>query len=191
MNAIGTRVRDHLVERRGLDAELVDDCNRRGLIYADRRMNAVFVARNAAGIVTGAEISGIQPRPGGSGFKGMAPGSRKARGGFWLTADADAPASALLAESALDALSAMSIPAASTASAVMSTAGLSTAVPRWLEAFDFERIFCGYDADSAGDDAAAAMARSDPRVRRIRPEGAKDWNDMLRKAGVPTEGGAP
>ena len=35
--------------------------------------------------------------------------------------------------------------------------------------------------ESAGDAAAERLALSDPRVVRLRPSGAKDWNDMLRR----------
>ena len=33
---------------------------------------------------------------------------------------------------------------------------------------------------AAGDDAARAMTAGDPRVRCVRPEGARDWNELLK-----------
>lgn len=53
---------------------------RAGLLHADARRNAVFVCRDAAGTLTGAELLGTRPDSGGRTFKGLAPGSRKARG---------------------------------------------------------------------------------------------------------------
>ena len=64
---------------------------------------------------------------------------------------------------------------------VVPVAGVCTAVLQWLEAFGRTRIDCGFDADSAGDQAADALARRETMVRRLRPEcSAKDWNDRIR-----------
>ena len=182
-------VRDSLVRTRGLDPGALGDGHAAGLVYADGRRNAVFVARDAAGRTTGAEIVGTRRVEGRRGFKGMAPGSRKARGGFWLAARDGEPASALLVESAVDALSVLTRPPRGPGHAlVVSTAGVCTAVPQWLEAFGLARIDCGFDADDAGDQAADALAHRDIRVWRLRPEGgAKDWNDRIRKPEASTE----
>ena len=40
------------------------------------------------------------------------------------------------------------------------------------------KIYCGFDADEAGDTAAAAMLRMHGSVHRLRPP-AHDWNDAL------------
>lgn len=176
-------VRDSLVRNRGLDPSALDDGHASGIVYADGRRNAVFVARDAAGRTTGAEIVGTRRAEGWPGFKGMAPGSRKARGAFWLAVRDGDPASALLVESAVDALSVLTQPPPGPGhDLVVSTAGVCTAVPQWLEAFDLTRIGCGFDADDAGDQAADALAHRDTRVWRLRPEGgANDWNDRIRK----------
>ena len=174
-------VRDHLARVRGLDPGPLDDGCASGLVYADDRRNAVFVARDATGRVTGAEIVGTRQRKGRRGFKAMAPGSRKAKGGFRLATQDGEPASALLVESAIDALSVLTQPPPGSAhSLIVSTAGVRTTVPQWLEAFGLDRIDCGFDADSAGDQAADTLARCDARVRRLRPD-AGDWNDRIRK----------
>ena len=39
-------------------------------------------------------------------------------------------------------------------------------------------LYCGFDADGSGDDAAARMMALYPVVRRLRPP-AHDWNDAL------------
>jgi len=177
-------VRDALARQRALSAEVLEACLGRGLLYADHRLNAVFVCRNVSGNPTGAEIVGTAPRPGGKPFRGMAPGSRKARGGFWLPCDRNPPAVVILTESAVDAISARSLRIEETREAgtvVVSTAGVARSVPPWIENWKPGRIVCAYDADSAGDAAAERLALSDPRVVRLQPSGAKDWNDMLRR----------
>ena len=114
----------------------------------------------------------------------MAPGSRKAQGGFWLPAPAHDLDAVLLVESAVDARSALLLlaPTLSPDTLVASTAGLASALPRWLQAFPAPRTLCAYDADPAGDRAAAALRRHTPNCSRLRPVGAKDWNDLLRRS---------
>ena len=132
--------------------------------------------------LTGAEILGTAPQANGKRFRGMAPGSRKARGGFWLPCDRHRPALVILAESAVDAISARSLRIEGTrehGAVVASTAGITSSVPAWIEDWKPKRIVCAYDADSAGDRAAERLQISDPRVKRLRPHAAKDWNELL------------
>ena len=51
---------DHLVTERGIGGMLLQVCHARGLVYADRRRNAVFVSRDVSGKPTGAEIVGLR-----------------------------------------------------------------------------------------------------------------------------------
>ena len=171
-------VRHWLVHARALDPSLADACHARAIIKADHRTNAVFVTRNARRQHTGAEVVGTNPdRP----FRGMTRGSRKNAGGFWLARRT--PRSALLTESAVDLLSACSIEDLADIDLFVSTAGVATALPAWLEPFRLDTVFCGYDADEAGDSAASRLMLKHPEiVKRRKPEGAKDWNDILRNA---------
>ena len=85
-------------------------------------------------------------------------------------------------ESAVDAISARSLRIEGTrenGAVVASTAGIASAVPTWIEDWKPKRVICAYDADSAGDAAADRLAINDPRVIRLRPKGAKDWNEIL------------
>ena len=175
-------VRDFLVRRRGLDPALLQDCLRAGTLYADRHRNAVFTCRDRSGNSVGAELVGTRPLPDAATFKALAPGSRRDRGGFWLTTGSAPPAAVLLTESAVDALSAVLLPAPNLPPdcLVASTAGTALRLPRWLHAFQHLPLLCGYDADPAGNQAARALLRRHPRLRRLRPDGAKDWNDLLR-----------
>ena len=179
------QVRDSLVRQRALRADVLDACQRRGLIHADHRLNAVFICRDANGQPTGAEILGTVPQAGRGRFKGMAPGSRKTRGGFWLPCDHNQPALVILTESAVDAISLRSLRIRETrehGAVVVSTAGIAHSIHPWIEEWKPERIVCAYDADSAGDNAARHLHINDPRVTRQRPHGAKDWNEMLLRS---------
>ena len=178
-------VRDALIRQRAIGTDVLEACHGRGLLYADDRINAVFICRNASGHTTGAEILGTAPQAGTKRFRGMAPGSRKARGGFWLHCDRNQPAVVILTESAVDAISARSLRVEGTrenGAVVASTAGIASAVPPWIEEWKPRRIVCAYDADSAGDRAADRLALNDPRVVRLRPRGAKDWNEILLRS---------
>lgn len=177
-------VRDFLAAARGLDPALLERCRQDGILYADSRRNAVFVCRDRCQHPVGAELVGTRPAADGRTFKGMAPGSRKALGGFWLPVDTNDLDALLIAESAVDALSAVLLqaPTLPPDTLVASTAGVASALPHWLRAFHAPRILCAYDADPAGDQAAAALRRHTPHCSRLRPVGAKDWNDLLRRS---------
>ena len=173
-------MRRYLAQERGLDPRLLRLCRRARILYADRRGNAVFVCRDPARAVTGAEIVGTRP---GNAFKAMAPGSRKRRGGFWLPHAPPPLRSALLAESAIDALSAQQLldPRRRCPALFLSTAGVASRLPPWLPPFRCQLLFCGYDNDAAGDRAANALGRRHPALLRLRPPAdANDWNDHLR-----------
>ncbi len=169
---------------RGLDPALLDRCRQDGTLYADRRRNAVFVCRDLLSHPVGAELVGTRPDSAGRVFKGMAAGSRKARGGFWLPTSPLAPAALLLVESAIDALSAITLlapPQLPPHALVASTAGVAAWLPAWLRDLNAPRTLCAYDADPPGDQAAEALIRRLPHCARLRPAGAKDWNDLLRR----------
>lgn len=60
--------------------------------------------------------------------------------------------------------------------------------PEWLPRHTaFRHVFLAHDADEAGDKGAAKLAAElrslGALCERLRPEGAKDWNDLLTSAG--------
>ena len=176
------QVRRWLNTERSLNAELLDSLGQHGALYADGRRNAVFLCTDATGTVTGAECVGTRRRADGRRFRGMARDSRKAGGGFWARKKgADTAPVVFLAESAIDALSALSMDSGAPAAIYASTAGVCQNLPDWLEAFGPTAVKCGFDADDAGDAAAHALMDADPRVSRTRPEGARDWNEILNR----------
>lgn len=175
-------VREHLATARGIPKPLLDACKRRGILYADQRQNAVFRCTDTARRTTGAEILGTRTSPFRKAFKAMARGSRKAQGAFWVPASNQLPDTLFLAESALDALSASLLAETPKGATVFaSAAGATPILPKWIEAWKPARILCAFDADTAGDQNAETLAKRDPRVRRCRPKGARDWNEVIRK----------
>lgn len=170
------RVRHWLTDVRGLSSQLVDDCHGRGLVTADPRANVVFVCRDATGRRTGAELRGTRE---GQPWRGMERGTSKRCGGFWIDRGRERGVLALV-ESAIDALSALSVVEMRRAGTIISTAGVSPQLPPWIAAFGTGEILCGYDADAAGDHAADRLGATNRRVVRVRPEGGKDWNDVMR-----------
>ncbi len=175
-------VRDYLTSVRGLPGGLVDRCRQLGLIQADYRRNALFLCTNAHRRPTGAELVGTFQRPDGSRFRALTRGSRKTQDSFWLPVDQAKPHTVILTESAIDTLSAWcSLPELRSSGTVfVSSAGTTPQLPQWLCRWNFQRILCAFDADASGDHSAARLLQRHPNAQRLRPPGAKDWNDLLR-----------
>ena len=165
------RVRRYLTERRCLPASLIEPLVQSHKLYADRRANAVFLlVAGKAERPVGAELRGTGPRV----WRGMAPGTRKDSGYFWVGAPGSKEI--VLCESAIDAISCLHI---HPKRICISTSGVR-ANPRWLSGLIARgyHIHCGFDADGPGDDTAARMIALHPTVKRLRPP-AHDWNDAL------------
>lgn len=165
------RVRRYLTRRRGLAVGLIEPLVQAGKLYADRRGNAVFVlVAGKAQRPVGAELRGTGPRA----WRGMAPGTRKDLGYFWIGAPGSRDI--VLCESAIDAMSCFQL---HPQRICISTSGVR-ADPPWLDGLLARgyAIFCGFDADGPGDAAAARMLALHPAIHRLRPP-AYDWNDVL------------
>ena len=116
-------------------------------------------------------MKGTVPRQDGSRFTGMAPGSRKDRGGFRVGAVARA-AVVYLVESAIDAISLARLRQmdGENGFAVVSTAGTTPEPRTWFAGLaDAVRRVCAFDNDEPGDKAAQALRRH--RFERLRPGG--------------------
>jgi len=99
-NRLLGRVRQYLMRRRGLAASLIEPLVQASKVYADNRGNAVFLlVAGKAQRPVGAELRGTGPRA----WRGMAPGTRKDFGYFWIGAPASREI--VLCESAIDAMS--------------------------------------------------------------------------------------
>ena len=165
------RVLQYLTGRRCLAASLIESLVESGKLYADCRGNAVFVlVAGKANRPVGAELRGTGPRI----WRGMAPGTCKDRGYFWIGARGSREI--VLCESAIDALSCFQM---HPQSICISTSGVR-ADPPWLDGLLGRgyQLYCGFDADGPGDDAATRMVALHPAVKRLRPS-AHDWNDAL------------
>jgi hypothetical protein len=164
------RVRQYL-QHRGLAVPLIEPLVQSGKLYADVRGNAVFLlVAGKAQRPVGAELRGTGPRT----WRGMAPGTRKDLGYFWIGVSDSREI--VLCESAIDAMSCFQL---HPQRICVSTSGVR-ADPPWLDrllARSFG-IYCGFDADDPGDAAAVRMLALHPAVRRLRPS-AHDWNDVL------------
>jgi hypothetical protein len=165
------RVRRYLTQRRGLAGSVLEGLIQSGKLYADRRGNAVFLlVAGKPQRPVGAEFRGTGARV----WRGMASGSCKNRGFFWLGALTSRQI--ILCESAIDAISYCQM---HPNCLCLSTSGVR-ANPAWLPALltrGYE-IHCGFDADEPGDAAADRMIARHPTVLRLRPS-AHDWNDVL------------
>ena len=165
------RVRRYLTQRRGLSNSLLEPLVQAGKLYADSRGNAVFLlVAGKAQRPVGAELRGTGPRV----WRGMAPGTRKDLGYFWIGAPGSRQI--ILCESAIDAISCFQM---HPPCICISTSGVR-AHPPWLpeliaRGYDID---CGFDADEPGDAAASQMIALHPAVKRLRPP-AHDWNDVL------------
>jgi hypothetical protein len=165
------RVRRYLTQRRGLSAVLLEPLIQSGKLYADHRGNAVFLlVAGKPNQPVGAELRGTGPRV----WRGMAPGTRKDLGYFWIGTPGSQ--NIILCESAIDAISywQMHPPCI-----CISTAGVRSN-PLWLRGLLARgyALHCGFDADEPGDAAATQMIALYPAIQRLRPT-AHDWNDVL------------
>jgi hypothetical protein len=168
------QVRNYLSRQRHLRESLLDPLLDSGRLYADSRGNAVFLlVAGKANRPVGAELRGTGPRV----WRGMASGTCKDAGFFWIGAPGSQQI--VLCESAIDAISCHQL---HPQRICISTSGVR-ANPRWLSKLLARgyAIYCGFDADPAGDDTAARMLARYPAIQRLRPP-AHDWNDALAAA---------
>ena len=170
------RVRRYLTEQRRLCPSIIRSLITSGKLYADRCANAVFLM--VAGKVQwpiGAELRGTGQRV----WRGLAPGTRKDAGYFWISELGNSTSRSkriVLCESAIDAISCYQL---DRSRICLSTAGARPDA-RWLApllsaSYD---IHCSFDDDEAGNTASRQMTRRHPSIRRLRPP-AHDWNDAL------------
>jgi hypothetical protein len=165
------RVQDYLTQHRNLSSWVLEPLIEAGKLYADNRGNAVFLmVAGKANHPVGAELRGTGMRV----WRGMAPGTRKDAGYFWV--GPKGPERVVLCESAIDAISCWML---NPDRVCISTSG-ARPNPSWLRVIldrGYE-VACGFDADPPGDAASREMIRLYPDIQRLRPT-AKDWNALL------------
>jgi hypothetical protein len=165
------RVKEYLAQQRGITPTLLDPLIQSGTLYADTRANAVFLLLGKENLPVGAELRGTTQRV----WRGLVPGSQKDLGCFSIPATS--LAGIILCESAIDAISCFAL---HPHHRCLSTAG-ARPNPRWLAPLVNQgcEVYCGFDADPAGDDMARVMIALHPTVHRLRPAD-HDWNDVLK-----------
>jgi len=164
-------VKHYLHDKRKIDAAVIDYLIHCGDLYADHRANAVFVMRSTDHVPIGAELRGTGPIR----WRGIAVGSQK-DGGYFRIRNVCIEG-VILCESAIDAISCFII---NPRYYCISTAGARPS-PAWLAPLvrQYPKVYCGFDADPAGDSTAEAMMKAYPSVNRLRSQ-QHDWNDVLR-----------
>ena len=173
------RVRHYLTQERGLAADILQPLIDAGKVYADQRGNAVFLmVAGKAQRPIGAELRGTGQHL----WRGLAPGTRKDAGYFWI--GGLAPEKIVICESAIDAISCFQLHGTHGAQLhgaciCISTAGVRPDPP-WLRPLMTRgyEIYCGFDDDKPGNETSRQMIRRHPSIKRLPPP-AHDWNDAL------------
>ena len=177
------KVRRYLSHQRGLSTAILTSLIDQGKLYADARGNAVFVMMaGRPNRPIGAELRGTGQRV----WRGLAPGSSKNAGYFWI--GDPSTQRIVLCESAIDAISCHQFHAECQAAPLgrpclcISTAGVRPDAP-WLSPLLARgyHIYCGFDADEPGDTASHLMLTRHRSIQRLRPP-RHDWNDVLTAA---------
>jgi hypothetical protein len=188
-------VREYLVEGRKLPAVLVDRLSERGLIFADDHQNAVFLRHQlqaqtwSRGEVIGASLRGTWGEQ--NHFHGLAPGSARDQGWFWIGTGQGPVNRVLLVESPIDAMSLAVLDRAQRGpegvSIYLSTDGSGGVPVEALKTVLRSRglVAAAFDADVAGETMAWRVAQQVPGIERLTPNQGKDWNEVL----VNPEGG--
>lgn len=169
VNANMLRVFQYLHYQRCIPKKIIASLVRSKLLYADKRHNAVFVLLGKEKKRVGAELVGT-----GCQWRGLAPGTRKNLGGFYMARGR--PDHIVLCESAIDTISYCALHSNCMA---ISTAGVSVS-PAWLPKIinlGLE-VYCGFDADDVGDCMANKMIAKHTSIQRKSPT-KKDWNEVL------------
>ncbi len=166
-------VRQYLVDKRGLPAQIIDDLHRDGKLYAasvdqgvlvklrskgyahpERITNAVFIRSTDTGEITGASLRGVAED---SHFKGLATGSRKEQGWFTFSQGQGPLERILLTESPIDAMSAAAIAKSKSGTTMFIATDGTGAAPidllRQHQAAGVQ-IVVAQDADRAGEEMA-------------------------------------
>ena len=181
-------VQHYLVETRKLPLVLVERLHEKGLIYADDLQNAVFVRHGMTegqwkrGDVAGASLRGTWGEQ--NAFRGMAVGTVRDKGWFWLGTGSGQISRVMLTESPIDTMSLAVLDRQNCAQngvAIYLSVDGAGALP--VEALKGVmqhggQVKIAFDADKSGELMAWRVAQQLPGAVRSLPT-SKDWNEQL------------
>lgn len=178
-------VRHYLIEARRLPASLVDELHHKGIVYADRRRNAVFLRINNQKQITGAHLRGTIGN-----FKGQAEGSQQASGWFHFSQGEGKTARVVLTEGPIEAMSLAALEQEKhqkCRTTYLSIDGNEAIPSQSLQKFIEQggQFEVALDNDEAGDKIASQISAKLPQAIRVRPTSGKDWNMQLQQARQP------
>ncbi len=167
------RWHDYLEQERGLRRDILTSQRFRGRIQVDARANAIFPHYDDEG------LCGFEKR--NRNFKGFAEFGEK---GLWVSNQTPDDQALVIGESAIDCIShAQLFPAPARYASI--AGGLNPKQPALLAAAIAglpagSEVVCITHADPSGDEYAEVIRAASPLPFRMhRPEGVKDWNDVL------------
>jgi DNA polymerase I-like protein with 3'-5' exonuclease and polymerase domains len=179
------QVRKYLTQTRGLPTNWVDKLHHQGLVYADDRCNAVFLRQTFDSPTwerletTGATLRGTI-----GDFKGLAPGSSKDNGWFWLGVGKGDVQRVVVTEAPIDAISlailekgqqnqGRTIYFSTDGKGSIPTEALQTIVNRGGS------VVAAFDNDADGRRLSEKLNTSVANVVHMIPTQGKDWNEQL------------
>lgn len=172
-----SRVTSYLHGVRGLSAcSLARLIAERKLSQEEKTGNAVFKIFDENGLLVGAEKVGTS----GGKFKSIEKGSAS---GYGFEMAKGNPVNAYFFESAIDAVSFADLHPELDNYRLISMAGVKPSVVEETMkryAVQPENIYICTDNDKAGNKFAEKLIAQYPAMKRVTPQGAKDWNDILQ-----------
>ena len=163
----------YLCKTRKIDGKIIEDLVRDGLLYQDKRGNAVFLHKNEDGIIVGAELQGTNSY---KRFKGVAEGTSDSL----FSVKIGTPDRAYVFESALDLLSfkMLANPEKIQNSVLISMAGLK---PNSLKPLTEKglRLYACVDNDEKGLKFISDNGLI-PCNAILQEHGVKDFNELLQ-----------
>lgn len=172
-----TRMTSYLHVVRGLSAGSIARLIAEGKLSQEEKTgNAVFKIFDENGLLVGAEKVGTSGRK----FKSIEKGSASSYG-FEMTKGN--PVNAYFFESAIDAVSFADLHPELDNYRLISMTGVKPSVVEETMkryAVQPENIYICTDNDKAGNKFAEKLIAQYPAMKRVTPQGAKDWNDILQ-----------
>ena len=175
-----SEARSYLTEKRALNSNIIDEKYKKGDIYATSRGGIAFIHRNVEGEDVGLSIRAITHQ---SGFR-QSLGSKTT--GWFTIGDIKSAQKIVVVESAIDALSFLSLKMMEPEMAIVAVSGAFSPLPLLKHAWENEaQIIAAYDSDEAGLQAKENLQEAWIQLTNGMGDFAskiplkKDWNEDL------------